>query len=92
MCGGPPGQAEHSHRSHAGMGGAPSTLRASNLLLSCGPFGCNWRLSGDADFAALGRTNGWLIRRGADLETSPVLVRSQWVLLGDDGRVTRWPT
>jgi hypothetical protein len=37
MCGAhaPVGAREHSHRSHAGIGGSPASLRASNLLLSC---------------------------------------------------------
>jgi hypothetical protein len=81
------GQREHSHRSHAGHGGAPSTLRASNLLLSCRR--CNRALSDDATFAEHGRLQGWLIGRGADPTTTPVLIaRRGWVLLNDEGTYT----
>jgi hypothetical protein len=91
MCGRVTAEHEHSHRSHAGHGGAPSTLRASNLLLSCAPFGCNWRLSADADFAELGREKGWLIGRGDDPENTPVEIRGRSVLLRDNGEVIECP-
>jgi hypothetical protein len=83
----PVGGRERSHRSHAGFGGAPSTLRASNLLLSC--LRCNRRLSDDAEFAEYGRQMGWLIGRGADPTTTPVwIVYRGWVLLNDEGTYT----
>jgi hypothetical protein len=83
----PVGGRERSHRSHAGFGGAPSTLRASNLLLSC--LRCNRRLSDDAEFAEYGRQMGWLIGRGADPTTTPVYVAGLgWVLLNDEGTYT----
>jgi hypothetical protein len=89
MCGipAPVGAREHSHRSHAGHGGAPSTLRASNLLLSC--WRCNRTLSDDADFGETGRGRGWLIGRGADPTTTPVYVFGRgWVLINDEGTYT----
>lgn len=89
ICGDPApvGQREHSHRSHAGIGGSPASLRASNLLLSCaGPIGCNRMLSDSADFAASGRRFGWLIGRGDDPTTTPVFLDQRgWCLLADDG-------
>lgn len=83
----PKGGREHSHRAHAGMGGSPRSVRPANLLLSCGPFGCNYRLSHDADFAELGRRNGWLLDRDADPESVPVLYHGAWVLLDDHGDI-----
>jgi hypothetical protein len=92
MCGAhaPVGAREHSHRSHAGIGGSPASLRASNLLLSCaGPVGCNRLLSDLATFAVAGRAHGWLIGRGADPTTTPVLLFEHgWVTLNDEGTYT----
>lgn len=79
---------EASHRIKRGAGGrhgaaAERNGRPSNLTYSCSP--CHAHIH---QHPAASRDWGWMLLEDADPPTSPVLVRGQWSLLGDDGSVT----
>jgi 5-methylcytosine-specific restriction enzyme A len=78
---------EASHRIKRGAGGrhgaaAERNGRASNLTYSCSP--CHAHIHARPEVA---RHWGWMLLESADPLTSPVLIRGQWSLLTDDGRV-----
>lgn len=74
------------HRRGRGMGGSKSRNRIANGLLVCSA--ANTRFEVDADFAALARERGWLLRSDFEIETQPVWVPwlNRHVFLDDDGQ------
>lgn len=73
------------HRRGRGMGGSKTRNRIANALLICSVG--NGLLESDADFAALARRNGWLLRSDFEIETVPVWVPwlQRSVFLDDTG-------
>lgn len=80
---------EWSHRRQDGAGGSAAyNQRVTNGLVSCSPFGCNYKISADADWQQRARDNGWIVHRGADPAALPVLLfLTGWSFLMDDGTV-----
>ena len=77
------------HRVPRGMGGTTSAAvnAVPSLLVVCGSAttGCHQRIESRR---AEARVNGWLVARGLDPETTPVLIDngSRWVYLGSNGK------
>lgn len=84
-CGAPAESLQH--RTPRGMGGTrDETINdLSNLLSVCGDGtrGCHgWMES----YRTTARITGYLVRRGVDPQTAPVLTVDGWQLFGNDGR------
>ena len=74
------------HRAGRGMGGSKARAhRPSNIITLCSI--ANGLLESDADFAQVGRDNGWKISSWEDPLAIPVrdLMSAEWYLLDDQG-------
>jgi hypothetical protein len=71
------------HRSNRGMGGHGSHS-PSNIIVLCAV--ANGLLEHDANFAAVGRSNGWKLSRWGDSLSEPVYdaYRGVWSFLDDN--------
>lgn len=58
------------HRANRGMGGSKSRDHPANLITMCAT--SNTRLEADAEFADVGRRNGWKLSSWEDPTTQPV--------------------
>lgn len=76
------------HRANRGMGGAKSMDMLSNLLTLCAHH--NGLLESDAQFAEIGRHNGWKISKWESPQDRPVLYPDgEMYCLTNDGRKER---
>lgn len=85
-CGQMFGLCSAHHRQPRGMGGSRAPLSFANLVLLCGSgtsmAGCHQHVESHRSAAY---EDGWLVRRGTDPATVPLLLwDGRWVLLAPD--------